>query len=109
MLSNDEKFEYELSNIGPGWHKIAIALDGVISEICPDYELVQIKSKLGGMRFYIDYSQIRNDEISRVVTELIGKAEALSRNLCENCGNRRADIVNSVNQFNYRCEECEVK
>jgi len=106
MLSRNEKFEYELSNIRPGWHKIAIALDGAISEICPNYELVQIKAKLGGMRFYIDYSQIRNDEISRVVTELIGKAEDLSHYICENCSNHKDPETKSLTRYNTLCKEC---
>ena len=104
-----DNFNSQLKNIGPGWHRIAIALDGAISEICPNYELVQIKAKLGGMRFYIDYSQITDDKISRIVTELIGKAEAESHYICENCGGSRTAIDGFKNQFNHRCKECEVK
>ena len=51
--------------------------DNPTTEVYP--KASQVKEKFGGLRFYMTHT---NDEIS----DLIGKAEALSYKTCENCG-----------------------
>jgi len=36
-----------------GWYPLIIELDEKLSEICPDYELHQVKEKFGTLRYYI--------------------------------------------------------
>lgn len=88
--------------IGPGWHKIVETLDSLISQIEPNYQIVQIKNKLGGLRFYIDFSRI-DDEKSQTITKLINKAEEESHFICEECGNSR-----ELNRkgYNTLCKNC---
>jgi len=86
--SNDEWIKDCHRHIGPGWHRLVENLHNAILNIEANYQIVQIKSKLGGLRFYIDYANI-NDEKSMLMIKLIQKAEAESYGICEECGNKR--------------------
>lgn len=90
--------------VGPGWHKIVASLDNLISAIEPNYQIVQIKSKLGGLRFYVDYSRI-DDEKSLEITNLINRAEKESHFICEECGNSRN--VSSTSGYSSFCKSCQ--
>lgn len=109
MTSFDLLFERQIANIGPAWQRIARILHVSISEIYPNYELVQIKSKLGAMRYYIDYSSIHDDEISKTIMKLIGAAESATFTTCSNCGGHKdPKSKNGVlhSNFNDRCNDC---
>ena len=58
----------------------------------------QVKEKFGGLRFYMTHT---SDEIS----DLIGKAEALSYKTCENCGNPGEERSNGW--ISTRCDDCQ--
>lgn len=109
MTSFDLLFERQIANIGPAWQRIARILHASISEIYPNYELVQIKSKLGAMRYYIDYSSINSDDISKAIMTLISSAESATFTMCSNCGGYKdPKSKNGVlhSNFNDRCKDC---
>lgn len=76
--------------ISPGWYQIVIDLDEALSEIDPDYEVQQVKTKFGGLRYYCertttsDFDGEFKDDPWNI---LIAEAEAKSYKTCEHCGN----------------------
>ncbi|HNW88054.1 MAG TPA: hypothetical protein PKN48_00195 [Bacteroidales bacterium] len=64
-----------------GWYDLLDTLCFLLTEVCPEIEATQVKSKFGGLRFYVDHA---ND----AANTLISFAENMSYKLCEICGNR---------------------
>lgn len=73
---------------GPGWTQLIRELCSKLEPIClqqreagEEFVLVaaQVKSKYGGLRFYVDGGTNKSDA-------LIGQAELRSENICETCG-----------------------
>lgn len=73
---------YDLNNgsIGVGWHSILDTLIYDLIELGWDKELIQIKEKLGGMRFY------PKSKLTNQMQQLIYDAEDKSYTVCETCG-----------------------
>jgi hypothetical protein len=69
-----------VSDIGRGWLPIIVLALEKMSSIDPNYEVRQIKQKLGGLRLY--YRAERYDRLREVVRE----AEILCEQTCEECG-----------------------
>jgi hypothetical protein len=44
---------------GPGWYQIVVRLDRAIAQLCPTYELHQVKEKFGTLRFYWEFPPLR--------------------------------------------------
>jgi hypothetical protein len=52
---------------GPGWHPLIISIHQEIEKIDPDYTILQIKEKYGGLRFYYATNSRRHNQIDRKV------------------------------------------
>lgn len=63
---------------GEGWWPIIAELDSHL-RVYPNYKVVQVKEKFGGLRFYAD-------GVDEKGYELIGAAERLASVTCEVCG-----------------------
>ncbi|MFD9826391.1 hypothetical protein ACFWXB_02845 [Tsukamurella tyrosinosolvens] len=74
---------YPALDIGPGWYPIIVALDRALSAIDPDYQLVQVKEKFGGLRYYVEFEP---DRARSGFDALIREAELRSERTCEVCG-----------------------
>lgn len=108
-------YGYYYKEFGDGWNDLIIKLCEEILKIpfCDCIEVVQIKSKFGGLRFYYDISfeslpeDTINDKIANKVYEkinkLISEAEEKSYKTCEVCGN--PGKVNSKGWVTVLCEE----
>lgn len=68
---------------GEGWWPIIAALDADLREMYPDYRVLQVKEKFGGLRFYIAPV---TESTYRQVYDRIHTAEAISYKVCEWCG-----------------------
>ena len=75
---------YPTLDIRPGWYPIVIDLDRELATIDPDYQLVQVKEKFGGLRYYVEFEP---DRPRPGFDELIRAAERRSERTCEECGN----------------------
>lgn len=79
----DPRFRfYMVVSIGKGWEPLVIDLHHKLREIDPDYQIVQIKEKFGGLRYYTRQTLGVFDEFR----DLINEAEELSFKTCEECG-----------------------
>lgn len=89
---------------GDGWYDLIYKLcqDIMALNPGPDFKAEQIKSKFGGLRFYISGSY---GESSDKIYDLIVKAENDSYNICETCGS--SDGVKSEGSWiRTLCEKC---
>lgn len=69
--------------IDDGWISLVDELDRKLAALDPEYQLMQCKSKFGGLRFYAYTGRF---DVMPQFRELIGEAEARSYRICEWCG-----------------------
>lgn len=86
--------------VGDGWREL-------VEQLCYDLkdfpiEVVQVKEKFGGLRFYID---TKSDEIYDKATKIIHEAEAKSFVICENCG-MHGNLRNKHGWLTTLCSTC---
>lgn len=89
-------------SVPDGWIDLVLDLHEKISYIDPDYKIVQVKEKFGGLRYYI-YNSL--DGIApRIISDLIFYAESRSLKLCQVCGSR-ASLVTDRGWYSTLCTE----
>ena len=83
----------QASNVGEGWHPLIKELEEKLNAIDPDFELLQVKEKFGGLRYYVGMVSANHDADKANAGEkldqfhqLIALAEAASTHICEECG-----------------------
>lgn len=69
-----------------GWHPLILLLHNRLVGIDPDYRVLQVKEKLGGLRYYIQPSQGLDEVLYRRLFDVEDEAEAESFHICEVCG-----------------------
>ena len=65
--------------VGPGWNDIIYDLNKKLEAEKPDYQILQIKEKFAGLRFY-------TDKMPYPAWDAVSEAEKLSYETCEECG-----------------------
>ena len=65
-----------------GWHKLILDLDAELSEIDPNYVVLQIKEKFGGLRYYY----ITESSRGRLMDHVIRNYEKIALETCEVSG-----------------------
>lgn len=77
-------------DIYPGWNQLVMQLHNLLFYLSPDYQISQIKTKFGGLRYYADFHCDQNDPDyqtrSDIFYSLIRYYEHLSTSVCEVCG-----------------------
>jgi hypothetical protein len=91
-------------SIGLGWDEIVYNLTKDIIEIFPEIQVVQVKEKFGGLRYYYDTA---TKEVYNKVNELISEAEKLAYRTCEFCG--KPGHMTNYGWMLTLCDECEQK
>jgi hypothetical protein len=85
-------FSHSGFQIGAGWLNIIDNLATSIEKLCPDdvasIEVIQVKEKFGGLRFYYGFAKTSNidQETKNQIEQLVKKAEDRCLNTCEACG-----------------------
>lgn len=76
------------ANVGflKGWAEMLSTLDSELIALDPGYEVVQVKEKFGGLRYYFSVSEDLSEETSDRMRSLVDEAEGRSYKLCEECG-----------------------
>jgi len=89
---------------GDGWFDLIDELSSKLQDLCDQkgfqIEAVQVKSKWGGLRFYIaatDTEEIKEDDYQEL-RKIIGEAERLSFEICQFCGKEK-----DKNKHSHRC------
>lgn len=91
--------------IGEGWYPLILRLDKQMAEIDPDYSLLQVKEKFGGLRYYYLFSYDPSSLDAERVRDLVYAAEAESFKTCEECGAKPATQTKS-GWIKTLCQEC---
>ncbi len=71
---------------GPGWDTLVLMTHYTLKALDPDYSILQVKEKFGGLRFYMQPSDDVADAVRDQMYEVERLAEALSYCICEECG-----------------------
>lgn len=84
-LNNKSYIEKCIANYDD-WADILRETDAALEELIPGYNVAQIKTKFGGLRYYIDYPGENgmgdyDDAIITAVQNVIGEAEERFHNL----------------------------
>jgi len=79
-------FEDLITCVGEGWRPIIREMHAKVLEIDPNVEVLQIKEKFGGLRYYyVSKFPYQSDE-SNAITDLVARAEQKCEETCEVCG-----------------------
>lgn len=79
-------FEREKNNVGEGWQKLIEFCHFYLTKLDPDYEVLQIKEKFGGLRYYAAFSGNLDPSDQAIGQGLTDMCEQLSFLICEECG-----------------------
>jgi hypothetical protein len=100
-MDQKERDDYiALGWTGDGWLPLIKLIDCYIAGYDPNYSILQIKEKFGGLRYY--YSSTKTEESYAFVTLLT----SLSTSICENCGVVDNNIVVSGSWLKAYCDKC---
>ena len=105
----EPKYPYALFGVecGDGWKRLYLPITKYIENYNNEHEdkkieILQIKEKFGGLRYYCNF-------YTEELREMIDKAEEESFNVCEICG-KHIDKPIIVNHWIYaECRECYEK
>ena len=78
---------YQSIDVDEGWYQIVLDCDKEVSAIDPDYIILQVKQKFGGLRYYCQSSQPDNPELFAQINSIIKKYENIAAVTCEVTGN----------------------
>jgi hypothetical protein len=98
---------------GAGWKNIIDHTHDKLKYIDPDYKIIQIKEKFGGLRYYFDSSLYYGSIAHEIMNDIILGAELEASRTCELCGaNKSSDKVEiRVHKYWYfgYCQSCADK
>jgi len=106
FLSLLNYFKRDISfDINLGWLPLVINLHKSIFELDPNYELVQVKEKFGGLRYYVNTYSMYTD-IGKQIHQLIDIAEETSLTICELCANPGSLRSKTYFPLKTYCDNC---
>lgn len=73
-------------SVGEGWYPIVLELDKSLRLVAPDYKVLQVKEKFGGLRYYTTFPAGDYMELKDRVNPLMRAAESKAGRTCEECG-----------------------
>lgn len=85
-----------------GWYPIISQLDRDILKLAPDYTILQVKEKFGGLRYYIGSV---HENVFDQVYKLITEAENIAAKTCECCG-KTGVLCRRRGWLKTLCKEC---
>ena len=75
---------YKSIDVDEGWYQLIVDCDKELTAIDPNYQILQIKQKFGGLRYYFHPSQ---SDTLKEMQKVIAKYEAIAKITCEATGN----------------------
>ena len=90
-------------HVRPGWSQIVERLDRRLSALDPHYDLVQVKQKLGGLRYYIKTE--RRESFGEIDVAVLD-AERDAERTCELCGDEGVLHISERGWLRTLCLEC---
>jgi len=72
--------------VDEGWYQIVVDCDKELGAIDPNYQILQIKEKFGGLRYYMTPCNDTTKEQRDQMYEVVSKYEAIAARTCEATG-----------------------
>jgi hypothetical protein len=72
--------------VDEGWYQIIVDCDNELTAIDPNYKVLQIKEKFGGLRYYMSPSNDTTVEQRDAMHEVVSKYEKVAARTCEATG-----------------------
>lgn len=91
----------------PGWAKIIDETHEKLKYLSPNYQIIQIKEKFGGLRYYFTHNS-KDKIVWDLMNDVVYHSERKSLNLCEQCG-ARGETHKVKNWIYTLCNECFIK
>jgi hypothetical protein len=89
-----------------GWDELIDSTTEKLKHIDPNYQIRQIKSKFGELRYYFRPSDGALPIESRIMDDIVDYATYRSQSICERCSKGGKTVV--VNHWLYTlCPDCE--
>ena len=73
-------------SVDEGWYQIVIDCDKELTAIDPNYQILQIKEKFGGLRYYMTPCDDTTEEQRDKMYEVISRYEVKAAQTCEATG-----------------------
>lgn len=87
-----------------GWQQLVLDAHAKLVTVDPDYKIMQIKEKFGGLRYYVATTDYEAAE------EIIRPAEIASLETCEKCGTKESVTTATLGEGFYwiltLCDPC---
>lgn len=90
--------------VGEGWAPIVLKCHRQLKHLDPEYGIVQIKEKFGGLRYYYESSYDFGNIINDIMDSVVKAAEYNCSISCEVCGSAGSLRMNS-GWYKTLCEE----
>lgn len=88
-----------------GWYQIIEGLCETISQLGVSLQVVQVKEKFGGLRFYYQEVEVDEERYAYMVHGAVQMAESMSFQNCEVCGNN-GELRKDGGWLKTRCDDC---
>lgn len=90
-------------HVRPGWSHIVERLDRRLSALDDHYDLIQVKQKLGGLRYHI---QTEHRELHDEMEIAVLDAERHAEQTCELCGDEGVLRISARGWLRTLCPNC---
>lgn len=100
-----KSYVWPMPEIGKGWYGLVDEIMCKMKEkgyVDEDFKVVQVKEKMGGLRFYVD--GLKSTEVYSYLMDLEGK----SYKICEDCG-KAGKLRDQRMWIKTLCDECDKK
>jgi hypothetical protein len=74
------------NNVGPGWQPLLEEAISYLDEHIPGWQIIQIKEKFAGLRFYWDALGDPDPQVLEDARKFVYDLEEKSLTMCEECG-----------------------
>lgn len=93
----------------PGWIPLITELDQKIAEMSLHYTILQVKEKLGTLRYYVRLPREGDNSHHMKIYDLIEDYENKSAQICDQCGEEGSSIKLDMGIIATRCPKHSYK
>lgn len=100
---NETPFVYACDD---GWASLIRECHAELLSLDPNYLVLQVKEKFGGLRYYYATTHDPNDPKSELMRDVVARYERLSLSVCEECGERGELTRGKSGWWKTTCDAC---
>lgn len=89
-----------------GWSSLVTACHAELLSLDPNYVVLQVKEKFGGLRYYYATTHEPSDSRAQAMRNAVTKYETMSFSVCEACGEPGEHHQGASGWWKTACESC---